>query len=77
MHVADEIDMDLLVKYIRKRRHELLNDLQVLLGYAQLGKLDKLIEYIHKMIANLNEEREVFNFENPEEIIKSLLKKVQ
>ncbi|MBE3579813.1 MULTISPECIES: Spo0B domain-containing protein [Caldanaerobacter] len=68
-------DVEVLVEYMRKRRHELLNDLQVILGYAQLGKLDKVVDYIHRMIDNLNEEREVFNCENPQEIIKTLLKK--
>ncbi|HHW56902.1 MAG TPA: hypothetical protein GXX15_04355 [Clostridia bacterium] len=67
-------DVELLLEYMRKRRHELLNDLQVVLGYAQLGKMDKVIEYLHVTIDHLNNEREIFNSENAEEFIRNILK---
>jgi len=66
-------DVELLVDYIKRSRHELLNDLQVVLGYAQLGKLDKVIESLHIAIDHLNRERDIFNSENAEEIIKNIL----
>ena len=66
-------DVELLVDYIKRSRHELLNDLQVVLGYAQLGKLDKVIESLHLAIDHLNRERDIFNSENAQEIIKNIL----
>jgi len=52
---------ELLIKYINLKRHEYINDLQVLLGYAQLGKSDKIYDYIQKIIDECNNERNVFN----------------
>ncbi|MBP2072653.1 MAG: hypothetical protein PWQ59_1684 [Thermoanaerobacterium sp.] len=54
-------DEEYLVRYINLKRHEYINDLQVLLGYAQLGKTDKIFEYIQKVIDKSNDERTVFN----------------
>lgn len=65
-------DFDLLLNYIKDKRHEMLNDLQVILGYAQLGKCDKVIEYTHAAIDNINKDREIFNIEENEKIIKML-----
>jgi sensor histidine kinase regulating citrate/malate metabolism len=67
-------DVELLIDYIKRSRHEFLNDLQVVLGYAQLGKLDRVIESLHIAIDHLNRERDIFNSENVQEIIKKLLK---
>lgn len=67
-------DVELLVEYIKRSRHEILNDLQVVLGYAQLGKLDKVIESLHITIDHINKEREIFNSENAGDIIKNILK---
>ncbi|MBE3591640.1 MAG: Spo0B domain-containing protein [Thermoanaerobacter sp.] len=66
-------DVELLVDYLKRSRHELLNDLQVVLGYAQLGKLDKVIESLHITIDHLNKERDIFNSDNAQEIIKNIL----
>ncbi|MGB9678691.1 MAG: Spo0B domain-containing protein [Thermoanaerobacteraceae bacterium] len=63
---------EIFIKYIRNKRHEILNDLQVILGYAQLGKLDKVIEYTHKTIANINKDKEIFNIDETEQIIKKI-----
>lgn len=63
---------DVLLNYIREKRHEILNDLQVILGYAQLGKCDKVIEYIHTAIDNINKDREKFNTEDIEKLIELL-----
>ncbi|HHV74039.1 MULTISPECIES: Spo0B domain-containing protein [unclassified Thermoanaerobacterium] len=52
---------EFLIKYINLKRHEYINDLQVLLGYAQLGKSDKIYDYIQKIIDECNNERNVFN----------------
>ncbi|WKV08769.1 Spo0B domain-containing protein [Thermoanaerobacterium sp. CMT5567-10] len=54
-------DEEYLIEYINLKRHEYINDLQVLLGYAQLGKTDKIFEYIQKVIDKSNDERTVFN----------------
>lgn len=54
-------DEECLVEYINMKRHEYINDLQVVLGYAQLGKIDKILEYIHRVIDGYNDERIVFN----------------
>ncbi|CAK9331735.1 Spo0B domain-containing protein [Thermoanaerobacter kivui] len=65
-------DAEILIEYIKKRRHEILNDLQVVLGYAQLGKYDKVIEHLRITIENLNKDREIFNFDNVEDIVKNI-----
>lgn len=65
-------ELDFLLNYIRGKRHEILNDLQVILGYAQLGKCDKVIEYTHLAIDNINKDREIFNIEENEKIIEML-----
>ncbi|SNX55161.1 Spo0B domain-containing protein [Thermoanaerobacterium sp. RBIITD] len=66
---------DLFVKYINMKRHQYLNDLQVILGYAQLGKLDKISEYVHKVINEFDEEREIFNNNNMDSILKYIKNK--
>lgn len=55
-----EEEENVLIDYLNKERHGYLNDLQVILGYVQLGKNDKVIDYIHRVIKNLDKEREIF-----------------
>ncbi len=45
------------VEMLRHYRHDWLNDLQLILGYAQLGKLDKIQSKITDIIERANQER--------------------
>ncbi|SHN08890.1 Spo0B domain-containing protein [Gracilibacillus kekensis] len=45
------------VEMLRHYRHDWLNDLQLILGYAQLGKLDKIQSKITDIIERSNQER--------------------
>ncbi|UOQ86146.1 Spo0B domain-containing protein [Gracilibacillus salinarum] len=45
------------VEMLRHYRHDWLNDLQLLLGYAQLGKLDRIENKIQHIIERSNQER--------------------
>ncbi|WP_058307254.1 Spo0B domain-containing protein [Gracilibacillus massiliensis] len=45
------------VEMLRHYRHDWLNDLQLILGYAQLGKLDKIQSKITDIIDRSNQER--------------------
>ncbi|ADL68661.1 Spo0B domain-containing protein [Thermoanaerobacterium thermosaccharolyticum] len=69
-------DEKYLIEYINLKRHEYLNDLQVLLGYAQLGKMDKIFEYIQKVIDKCNDERTVFN-SDMDSIMKYIKNKIE
>ncbi|AFK87109.1 Spo0B domain-containing protein [Thermoanaerobacterium saccharolyticum] len=67
---------EFLIKYINLKRHEYINDLQVLLGYAQLGKSDKIYEYIQRVIDEYNNERNVFN-SDMDSIMKFIKNKIE
>ncbi|MCP2239741.1 sensor kinase SpoOB-type protein [Thermohydrogenium kirishiense] len=69
-------DEEYLIEYINLKRHEYINDLQVLLGYAQLGKMDKIFEYIQKVIDKCNDERTVFN-SDMDSIMKYIKNKIE
>ncbi|MGN8645646.1 Spo0B domain-containing protein [Gracilibacillus sp. HCP3S3_G5_2] len=45
------------VEMLRHYRHDWLNDLQLILGYAQMGKLDKIQSKINEVIERSNQER--------------------
>ncbi|SFM05412.1 Sensor_kinase_SpoOB-type, alpha-helical domain [Gracilibacillus orientalis] len=45
------------VEMLRHYRHDWLNDLQLILGYAQMGKLDKIQSKITDVIERSNKER--------------------
>ncbi|GKU75709.1 Spo0B domain-containing protein [Paenibacillus sp. L3-i20] len=41
------------IRTLNHHRHDWMNDLQVLFGYARLGKPDKTIQYVEKIIARM------------------------
>lgn len=45
------------IEMLRHYRHDWLNDIQLILGYAQLGKLDKVQNKITDIIERSNQER--------------------
>ncbi len=45
------------VEMLRHYRHDWLNDLQLILGYAQMGKLDKIQSKITEVMERSNQER--------------------
>ncbi|MDX8046552.1 Spo0B domain-containing protein [Gracilibacillus sp. S3-1-1] len=45
------------VEMLRHYRHDWLNDLQLILGYAQMGKLDKIEQKINGVIERSDQER--------------------
>lgn len=57
---ADDV-MDL----IRHYRHDLLNELQLIHGYASMGKPEKINEKVKRMIEHYQEERKLFGFQCP------------
>ncbi|MDI6605283.1 MAG: Spo0B domain-containing protein [Thermoanaerobacteraceae bacterium] len=65
----DNRNVEILLKYISEKRHDYLNDLQVILGYAQLGNPDKIIDYVHKVIDALKIEKDIFKSNDLDEIM--------
>ncbi len=45
------------VEMLRHYRHDWLNDMQLILGYAQMGKLDKIQSKITEVMERSNQER--------------------
>lgn len=45
------------LEYYRLQRHDFLNHGQVIMGYLQLGKTEKALEYMHEAIAGLDAEQ--------------------
>jgi len=56
---------NIIIKGLRKQRHDLLNHLQVLYGYVQLDKTAPLKGYIKKTIEDLRQMAEVFKISDP------------
>ncbi|MEY4479350.1 MAG: hypothetical protein RLZZ267_28 [Bacillota bacterium] len=44
------MDEKMIIKALHHRKHDWLNDLQLILGYIQLGKLDRLKEVAQRMV---------------------------
>jgi sensor histidine kinase regulating citrate/malate metabolism len=65
----DNRNVEILLKYISEKRHDYLNDLQVILGYAQLGNPDKIIDYVHKAIDALKIEKDIFKSNDLDKIM--------
>lgn len=60
MHDGESLDHILLreqLEYYRLQRHDFLNHAQVIMGYLQLGKADKALEYMHEMIDGFDAEQ--------------------
>jgi stage 0 sporulation protein B (sporulation initiation phosphotransferase) len=53
------------IHMFRHYRHDLLNDLQLVLGYTQMGNLDKVKEKIHVILEKTAEERKLANLNCP------------
>jgi len=52
--------MELEVKILRRERHDFLNHLQILRGFLQLGKYEKVIEYIDRVSESIHHLQEYF-----------------
>lgn len=50
-------NLDNYIHLIRKQRHDFINDLQVIYGYLQIGKINDGLQYIEK----LNEENKIIS----------------
>jgi stage 0 sporulation protein B (sporulation initiation phosphotransferase) len=57
---ADEV-----MNMLRHYRHDVLNDIQLIHGYAALGNMEKIKEKINEMIVKSNEERKLTNLKCP------------
>ncbi len=57
---ADEV-----VKMFRHYRHDLLNDLQLVHGYASMGNMDKMKEIIQNILKKSEEERKLTQLNCP------------
>jgi len=58
------------VKIIRRERHDFLNHLQILRGFLQLGKYDKVIEYIDRISEDIHRRQEYFRLFDEETALK-------
>lgn len=63
-------DRDVIDIY-RQQRHDFLNHVQIILGYLQIGKDDRAVDYIHRVIDETNDERSIFRLD-PEYILNLL-----
>lgn len=55
-----------LIAILNRHRHDWMNDLQVLFGYIQMNKQDKIKEYIHRLSDKLTRESLVSKLADPE-----------
>jgi len=62
-----------LITFIREQRHEFLNFLQVVLGYCQLGKYERVENYIKELQNELSMDSALFRLDF-DELILLLLK---
>lgn len=68
VNVLDDEEM---IRIYRQQRHDFLNYIQIILGYLQIDQKDRAIDYIHKIIDEINEERSIFLL-NTQSIIRLL-----
>ncbi len=59
MKAAEVVDM------FRHYRHDLLNDIQLIHGYASMGNLDKIKDKLQDLLQKTNEERRLTNLKCP------------
>lgn len=60
MHDGENLEHILLkeqLEYYRLQRHDFLNHGQVIMGYLQLGKVEKALDYMHEVIDDLGAEQ--------------------
>ncbi|HLR08322.1 MAG TPA: Spo0B domain-containing protein [Bacillota bacterium] len=57
-------DSDILA-ILRQYRHDLMNHLQIIQGYATLGQVDKVKQKIDEYVKELNKERKLVNLNAP------------
>lgn len=55
-----------LISFIRTQRHDILNHLQVIMGYLQLGRTNLAIDYIKSVSQEITESGEVLQKVSPE-----------
>ncbi len=63
MHIEESRE---LINVLRTHRHDYLNDLQVIMGYLQLGKSDDALDYIKKTTDSLRADSSISNLAFPE-----------
>lgn len=52
-------------KLVRHQRHDLLNHVQVIMGYQMMNKPDRIANYLQKIIDHTNHERKITDFDYP------------
>lgn len=55
-----------MVSLLRRMRHDFGNHLQVISGYQEMGWQEQLTDYIRSIVADLNQERIIFEAVGPE-----------
>lgn len=65
------------LKLLRVYKHDFLNHLQVLLGYLQLNKDDKALDYVKKAIAELEKGGSLMRLELPELVLWLLIQRLE
>ena len=58
-----------LLYLLRRQNHDLLNDFQVVMGYLQIGHLEKGLFYLKKGMKNWLSQRELLRLEQPTTIL--------
>lgn len=53
------------VELLRLYRHDMMNDLQIVQGYASMGKMDKVESKLTEWTARLQEERKLMSLQAP------------
>lgn len=69
---SKKIDYEM-VNFIREQRHDFLNYFQVILGYLQLNKPDRAVQYIKQVTGEMQELSSVTKIENPYLVLALLL----
>lgn len=65
MLLAEQLD------FYRLQRHDFLNHWQVIMGYLQLGKADRALEYMRKGLQGLEAEQKIGQI--PQEMVSAIL----
>ncbi|CQR46976.1 Sporulation initiation phosphotransferase B [Paraliobacillus sp. PM-2] len=60
------------IKLLRYYRHDWMNDLQIIMGYAQMGKLDKVQEKIDLAVTQAEEDRKLQSIPLPKTALQLL-----
>lgn len=65
------------IQLLRHYRHDWSNDIQVIMGYAQMGKLDKVQEKLAQVSKKLEDEQRIQNTPLPKSILTMMKLNVQ